>query len=180
MVGVRNDATLPGMRRRTLLKAGLAGGVLLAVAGTGLALLQPARREGRLTETGRTLFTALAPAVLAGLLPAEAAARQQAVADLLPRVETAINGMPPAMQAEVDELLTIAGSSLGRLSLVGLASPWATASSEQIQSALRGMRDSSLALRQQAYHALRDLTNGGYFSDEATWAVLGYAGQRPV
>ena len=55
------------------------------------------------------------------------------------------------MQAEVDELLTIAGSSLGRLSLVGLASPWATASSEQIQSALRGMRDSSLALRQQAF-----------------------------
>jgi len=27
---------------------------------------------------------------------------------------------------------------------------------------------------------LRDLTNGGYFADESTWAVMGYAGQRPV
>lgn len=177
---VRNDATLLTMRRRSLIQVGLAGGVLLALAGTGLALVQPARREGRFTETGRTLFTALAPAVLAGLLPAEAVARRQAIEAFVPRVEVAINGMPPAMQAEVDELLTIACSSVGRVALVGLGSPWATASAEQIQSALRGMRDSSLALRQQAYHALRDLTNGGYFADESAWAVMGYAGQRPV
>lgn len=168
------------MRRRTLLKIGLAGGALLAVAGAGLALVQPARREGRLTESGRALFTALAPAVLAGLLPAEAAARQQAVQALLPRVEAAIEGMPPAMQAEVDELLTIAASGPGRWALVGLSSPWATAGSDEIQAALRGMRDSSLALRQQAYHGLRDLTNGSYFAGEATWAVLGYPGPRPV
>lgn len=180
MEQARNDATLASMRRRTLIQVGLAGGVLLALAGTGLALVQPARREGRFTETGRTLFTALAPAVLAGLLPAEPAARRQAVEAFLPRVEAAINGMPPAMQAEVDELLTIAGSSVGRLALVGLGSSWATASVEQIRSALHGMRDSSLAPRQQAYHALRDLTNGGYFADEATWPLLGYGGQFPV
>ena len=88
--------------------------------------------------------------------------------------------VPPAMQAEVDELLTIAGSSVGLMALVGLTTPWATATAEQIQSALRGMRDSSLAPRQQAYHALRDLTSGGYFADESTWAVMDYAGQRPV
>ncbi|MBL8314576.1 MAG: hypothetical protein JNK55_12595 [Rubrivivax sp.] len=168
------------MRRRSLMKVGLAAGALLAVAGAGLALVQPARRDGKLTETGRALFTALAPAVLAGLLPAAGGARQQAVVDLLGRIEVAIVGMPPAMQAEVDELLTIAGNSVGRLALVGLGSAWGTAGSDEVQSALRGMRDSSLALRQQAYHALRDLTNGGYFADEATWAVLGYPGQRPV
>lgn len=168
------------MRRRSLLKVGLAGGVLLAVAGAGLALIQPARRDGKFTATGRELFTALAPAVLAGLLPAEAGARQQAVADLLVRIEVAIVGMPPAMQTEVDELLTIAGNSAGRLALVGLRRSWGSAGSDEVQSALRGMRDSSLALRQQAYHALRDLTNGGYFAEEATWAVLGYPGQRPV
>lgn len=168
------------MRRRTLLQVGLTGGFVLAVAGAGLAFVRPAREEGRFTEVGRALFTALAPAVLAGLLPSDAAARQRAVEAFLPRVEEAIQGMPPAMQAEVDELLTIAGSGMGRLALVGLATPWAEARTEQIQAALAGMRDSSLALRQQAYHALRDLTNGGYFADEASWAVMGYAGQRPV
>ena len=168
------------MRRRSLLKVGLAGGVVLALAGTGLALVQPARRDGKFTEVGRALFMGLAPAVLAGLLPAETGARQQAIAGLLPRIETAIGGMPPAMQAEVDELLTIAGSTVGRMALVGLGGAWESARSDQIQAALRGMRDSSLALRQQAYHALRDLTSGSYFADESTWAMLGYNGQRPV
>jgi hypothetical protein len=178
---VRNDATLLTMRRRSLMKVGLAGGVLLALAGAGWPWCSRPAATASFTETGRTLFTALAPAVLAGLLPAEAVARRQAIEACCARVEVAINGMPPAMQAEVDELLTIAGSSVGRVALVGLGSPWATAEQPSRSSPrLRGMRDSSLALRQQAYHALRDLTNGGYFADESAWAVMGYAGQRPV
>lgn len=168
------------MRRRTLLKVGLASGALLAVAGGFLAMVQPARRDGRLTETGRAIFSSLAPAILAGLLPAEPVARRAAIDGFLARVEAAIAGMPPAMQAEVDELLTIAGSAAGRLGLVGLTSAWEAASAPQIQAALIGMRDSSLALRQQAYHALRDLTNGSYFSGESTWAVLGYPGPKAV
>ena len=38
------------------------------------------------------------------------------------------------------------------------------------------MRASRIALRQQAYHALRDLTHAAYFADAATWARLGYPG----
>ncbi len=168
------------MQRRTLLKLGLAGGALLAVAGASLALLQPARRDGKFTDTGRAIFAALAPAVLATLLPAEAAARSAAIAAYLPRVEAAIEGLPPALQAEVDELLTIAGSAPGRLALVGLRTAWAEASAAEVQGALAGMRDSSLALRQQAFHALRDLTSASYFSDAAPWAVIGYPGPRSV
>lgn len=168
------------MRRRTLVKVGLAGGALLAVAGASLALLQPARRDGRFTATGRAIFTALAPAVLATLLPADAAARNAAVAAFLPRVEAAIQGLPPALQGEVDELLTIAGSAPGRLALVGLGTAWDQASVAEVQAALAAMRDSSIALRQQAFHALRDLTSASYFSDAAPWAVIGYPGPRPI
>lgn len=168
------------MRRRTLIKLGLAGGALLAVAGATLAVLQPARREGKFTDTGRAIFTALAPAVLASLLPADAAARSAAIAAYLPRVEAAINGLPLALQGEVDELLTIAGSAPGRLALVGLRPGWAEASAAEVQGALAAMRDSSLALRQQAFHALRDLTSASYFSDAAPWAVIGYPGPRQI
>jgi hypothetical protein len=168
------------MRRRTLLKVGLATGALLAVAGGSLALLQPARRDGKFTATGSAIFTALAPAVLATLLPADAAARSAAIAAYLPRVEAAIDGLPPALQGEVDELLTIAGSAPGRLALVGLRSGWAEASAADVQAALSAMRESSLVLRQQAYHALRDLTSASYFSDAAPWAAVGYPGPRPV
>jgi hypothetical protein len=95
-------------------------------------------------------------------------------------VEAAIDGLPPALQGEVDELLTIAGSAPGRLALVGLRAGWAEASVAEVQAALASMRDSSLALRQQAFHALRDLTSASYFSDAGPWAAIGYPGPRPV
>ena len=40
------------------------------------------------------------------------------------------------------------------------------------------MRTSSLALRQQAYHALRDLTNAAYFADPQSWSAAGLS--RPA
>jgi hypothetical protein len=178
---VCNDATLLSMRRRSLMKVGLAGGVLLALAGASWPWCSRPAATGKLHRDRAHALHGTGAGCAGRLAARRGAARRQAMAEaFVPRVEEAINGMPPAMQAEVDELLTIAGSSVGRVALVGLGSPWATASAEQIQSALRGMRDSSLALRQQAYHALRDLTNGGYFADESAWAVMGYAGQRPV
>jgi hypothetical protein len=45
---------------------------------------------------------------------------------------------------------------------------------------LQGLRTSSLSLRQQVYHALRDLTNAAWFADAAAWSAIGYPGQRAV
>jgi hypothetical protein len=38
------------------------------------------------------------------------------------------------------------------------------------------MRQSGLALRQQAYLGLHEIVGGAYFSDESTWASVGYPG----
>lgn len=168
------------MKRRTLIKLGLVGGAVLAVAAGSLALIQPARRDGKLTERGRAVFAALAPAVLDDWLPAEPEARARAVQAHLGRVEVALAGLPPALQAEVDELFTVLGSTAGRLALTGLRSDWGVATPAELSAALQGMRESSLAVRQQAFHALRDLTNSSYISDAATWVALGYPGQRAV
>ncbi len=168
------------MKRRTLLKVGIITGAVLALAGGSLALIQPARRDGMLTERGRAVFAALAPAVLDSLLPQDGANRQAAIQALLGRVEATIAGMPPAMQAEVDELITLIGSAGGRLALVGLRRDWAEASAREVTAALQGLLESSLALRQQVFHALRDLTISAYMSDAAAWVTIGYPGQRPV
>jgi hypothetical protein len=42
------------------------------------------------------------------------------------------------------------------------------------------MRLSSLALKQQGYHALRDLTNAAYFSDPTAWQRMGYPGPSDI
>jgi hypothetical protein len=168
------------MQRRTLLRVGVAAGLALT-AGAGLvALLRPGRVDGRLTAEGRALFAAVARGTLAGLLPSEAAARQQALDAHLQRLEQAIAGMPPAVQAEVDELTTLAASAPGRMALIGLQRPWAEASAAEVEAALQALRHSAVGLRQQVYQALRELTNAAFFADPTSWSAMGYAGQRAI
>jgi hypothetical protein len=166
------------MQRRTLIKVGVAAGALLAVAGGTLALLQPARVGGRLAAPAQTMLAALARGVLGALWPVDAEGQATALKALAGRFEDTLEGLSPSQQAEVDELLTIAASAPGRVALFGLTRSWALASPEQVTASLQGMRLSSLALRQQAFHAMRDLINAAWFADPATWAAIGYPGPR--
>lgn len=168
------------MQRRTLIKVGVAAGALLAVAGGTLALLQPARVGGRLSEPAQGLLGALARGVLGSLWPADVAGQAAALSALAGRFESTVAGLTPGQQAEVDELLTIAVSAPGRLALFGLTSSWAQASTEQVTASLQAMRLSGLALRQQAFHAVRDLINAAWFADPGTWAAIGYPGPRAM
>jgi len=168
------------MQRRTLIKVGVATGAMLAMAGGTWALIKPGRKNGHLTSAARDLLSAVARSVLGPLLPLEPAARNRALEDHLARVQATIAGMPVPVQTEVDELLTILASAPGRLGLGGLIRDWPDAEEAAVTAALQRMRLSSLAVRQQAYHALRDLTNASYFADAATWPSIGYPGPRAL
>lgn len=168
------------MKRRTLLVVGAGVGSLLALAGGALLMLGPGLQGGRLSPAGRELFAAVARGVLGDLLPGEAAARTQALQAHLGRLDDAIGGLPPAVQREINELVTLLASAPGRLALTGLTRDWVQASDAEIRATLQRLRESSLAVRQQLYHALRNLTNGAYFADASTWPAIGYPGPRPV
>jgi len=168
------------MQRRTLIKVGVATGAMLAMAGGTWVLIKPGRKDGHLTSAGRGLLIAVAQAVLGPLLPLEPAARRRALEAHLARVQATIAGMPVPVQAEVDELLTFLASAPGRLGLAGLLRDWPDAEEASVTAALQRMRLSSLAVRQQAYHALHDLTNASYFADAATWPSIGYPGPRAL
>ena len=168
------------MKRRTLLLLGVGTGTLLALAGGTLALLSPGLVQGRLSMAGREMFSAVARGVLADLLPSEPAARIRAIQGHLQRLDDTIAGLPPALQAEINELVTLLTSMPGRLGLAGLHADWPQASEAELQAMLQDLRVSSLALRQQLYHALRNLTNAAYFADASTWQAIGYPGPNPV
>jgi hypothetical protein len=168
------------MQRRRLLQLGLASGAVFAVGGGVAVLLRPGLDDARPTPAGVAVLRAVARAVLDGTLPTEAALRDAALGAHLTRVAATVGGFPPATRAELSQLLGLLASAPGRLALAGLAADWPDASVEQIQHALQGMRTSSLALRQQSYHALRDLTNAAWFSDPSAWSALGYPGPRTL
>ncbi|MFY9514540.1 MAG: hypothetical protein WAQ05_26535, partial [Rubrivivax sp.] len=67
-----------------------------------------------------------------------------------------------------------------RTALIGLRPAWHEASLAELQTMLQDLRASRLALRQQVYHALRDLTNAAWFADAGAWAAIGYPGPMAV
>lgn len=164
------------MQRRTLLKLGLGASLTLVATGGAVVLLRPALDAGRLRSGARAVMLAVAQAVLEGVLPVESEARSAALEAHLQRLEAAIAAFPAATQRELSQLLALLSAPPGRIALAGLSADWPEAGVTQVQAALQRMRQSSLSLKQQAYHALRDLSNAAYFSDPSTWAHLSYPG----
>ena len=168
------------MQRRTLLKVGLGGSIVLTALGGGIALIRPGLDGAKLSSGGRALFEAIARAVLDGSLPADPSLQAGALRAHLARVDDAIAAFPAATRAELSQLIALLASTPGRVAIAGLSTDWAQASVAQLQASVQSMRTSSLQLRQQVYHALRDLTNAAYFSDPTTWSQLGYPGPREL
>ena len=168
------------MQRRTLLRLGVASAAVLGIVGGAAALVQAGLDQGRLSASGRGVFRAVGRAVLDASLPAEALARQSALDGLLDRVDQLTLALPPHAQHELSQLLALLASTAGRHVLAGLGQPWESATELDIQQALQGMRVSGLAVRQQTYAALHDITAAAYFSDASTWRQLGYPGPSPI
>jgi hypothetical protein len=168
------------MQRRTLLKLGASAAVAIALAGGGVALLRPGLVDGRLSNASRALMRAVALAVLDGSLPADAGARDAALAAHLDRLEATVAVFPPATRDELSRLLGLLGTAPGRFALSGLGSDWSRVGVGELQSALRGMNLSSSTTRQQVFHALRDLTNAAFYADASTWPLMGYPGPRSL
>lgn len=168
------------MQRRTLIKLGVASAALVALAGGGLALMRPGLRAGQLTSAGREVFAAVARAVLEGLLPVEPAAQATALQGHMARLDATVMAFPPAMQDELDQLITLLASSASRLLVTGLDKDWPDATTPEIGAMLQRLRSSNVTLRLQVFHALRDVTNAAYFADPGTWQAIGYPGPVAV
>lgn len=168
------------MQRRSLLKLGAGAAALLAFAGGGLALVQPGLVAGRLTPAGKGVFQAVARAVLDGSLPPTEPAARAALQAHMARLDDVLLAFPSAVQAELSQLLALLATPPGRRLLAGLSTDWADAGVDELQASFDDMRSSGIVVRQQAYHALRDLTNAAYYADASVWFQLGYPGPRAV
>ena len=162
------------------MKLGIASAAVLAVGGGAIALIEPGMRSGRLGAAGRQVFGNVARAFLDGVLPTDALQLHAALEAFLARVDTLVQALPTHAQQELSQLLALLATGAGRRTLAGLQAEWAQASVAQMQTALESMRTSSLALRQQGYLALHDITGAAYFSDRSTWSVLGYPGPMAI
>lgn len=168
------------MQRRRLLKVGIGVSALVAVAGGGIALLRPGTPEARLSVDGARVFSAVARAVLDKSLPTAQSQREAQLMAHLQRLDALIAGFPHETQRELSQLLGLLASAPGRWMLTGLRVGWAEADTAAIQNCLQQMRISQFNLRQQIYHALRDLTNAAFYASPTTWPLMGYPGPLAI
>jgi hypothetical protein len=168
---------LPNLSRRTLLKAGIAGGATL-LAAHWLYTRRPASsapdaRHVALDANARVIVAAIVPVLLDGALPAgDAAARDEVVIG----VDTAIAGLPPAARKELDQLFSLLAFAPTRSLVAGVWSPWPEASPAAIATFLAQWRDSRFLLLRSAYAALHQLVMAAWYGNERAWPAIGYPG----
>lgn len=170
-----------GTSRRTFLKAGglaalalAAGGALYRMSGAGLRHTEAPHRFA-LDGEARAALHAIAPAILAGALPQDAAG-EIALSRTIDDIHQAILGLPPATQEEVQDLFGLLALAPARRLLTGIAGGWEGARIDEVNGFLQDWRFHRLGLLRSAYHALHDLVLGAWYAQPASWAATGYPG----
>ncbi|OGB23035.1 MAG: hypothetical protein A3I66_08420 [Burkholderiales bacterium RIFCSPLOWO2_02_FULL_57_36] len=164
--------------RRTFLKAGLAGTIILATAGGVYRATAGRAPPGKfiLDAEGKAALGAIVGVVLQGALPADAQAIDVAIA----RTQETIAGLPLIVQKEIQDLFGLLVFAPTRRLLAGVPVRWADATPDDVTEFLQSWRMHRFAMLQSAYQALHDLILGGWYADESTWESIGYPGPMKV
>lgn len=163
--------------RRTLLRFGLGGSLLLATAGTGLAL-QPSRlRTPR--ETPKALdersFSVLA-AVVERMIPARRGFPSPAELEIAERIDAFLAAGDPAVAREFQQALLLVENGLAGFLMDGRPRPFTRLSPEAQDRALDAWRTSTWSFRRMIYRALHGLCMATYFTCPEVYAGTGYPG----
>jgi hypothetical protein len=176
---MRSPLSSAGLRvsRRTVLKAGVAGGAMLLL--TRCLYTPPSEPVDAVPATldagARAVLAAIIPVLLEGALPATSDA-PAARAETLARVEAAIAGLPPSTRKEIAELFSLLGFAPTRCLVAGVWSSWSEAAPDSVAAFLARWRDSRFVLLRSAYAALHQLVFAAWYADPRAWPATGYAG----
>jgi hypothetical protein len=163
--------------RRTFLKAGLLGAVLLAAGGSIYRTTHsPPPAPFVLGGEARAALAAIIPAILEGALPGDSNERNAAIAVTTEGVHQAILGLPLATQKEIQDLFGLLALGPARRLLTGIGGGWEQAAPAQVSAFLQDWRVHRLGLLRSAYGAMHDLVLGAWYANPSSWAAIGYPG----
>ena len=154
------------MERRSFLKRGLLGGALLLGAGWVAFPARGSFEAKWLSGRGAAVLAAVASRVVP---KADAAV-------VVGRIDASLAGAPAELRRDLGRLLLLFESGVfnGRLT------PFSWLGDEAKDRALRGWRDSDVAVKRSGYQVLRRLCLNAHYGDRATHLALGYPGPRPT
>jgi hypothetical protein len=158
--------------RRSLLKKGIFGGLLLVLGGgTGLFLFPG--REVASTPPALLSLSPRAFQVLVAFAGRVIPTGGDAVA-VAQAVDRTLSYSCGETRADIDKLLGLFENALPGLLLDGRAMPFTRLSPEGQDSVLESWRSSHLQLRRTGFQALRKLCLSSYWVQETGWKAIGY------
>jgi hypothetical protein len=170
---------LPNQTRRTLLKAGVAGGVVLVLARwlvtSNSPSDSPAARGSALDPSALAIVAAIVPVLLEGALP-DADTSVEARAEVVAGVDRAVAGLPPGSRKELEQLFALLSFAPTRCLIAGVWSSWPNAPRDSVAAFLDSWRDSRFTLLRSGYGALHQLILSSWYGNTRAWPAIGYGG----
>jgi hypothetical protein len=167
------------MNRRTFIRRGLFGGLLLAVGGSVGLVAWPSDERVH----ARRPLRALTPrqfAVLAAVSARTVTAPGADAVTIAERVDAQMALAPPEGRADFGKLLLLFENALAGFVLDARARPFTRLSPDAQDDVLADWRDSRLAVRRSGYAALRKLTQAAHYAAPEAWADIGYPGPPQI
>jgi hypothetical protein len=173
------ERKLPNSTRRTLLKAGIAGGVVLVsvrwLVTSNSPRESPSTEGSALDPSAQAIVAAIVPVLLEGALP-DTDASVEARAEVVAGVDRAVAGLPPGSRKELEQLFALLSFAPTRCLIAGVWSPWPSASRDSVAAFLDSWRDSRFTLLRSGYGALHQLILAAWYGNTKSWPAIGYGG----
>ena len=161
--------------RRSFLKVGLVGSVLLAVGGVSTLALWP----GDASVRPQRPLLVLSPSSFPVLVAAAARVLNGTTAnpvEIAHRVDATLRFTFVEARVDVDRLFGLLENALGGLLLRGSPRPFTLLDEAAQDAALTTWRDSDVGLLRGAYQALRKLCLAAHYASPDAFIEVGYAG----
>lgn len=170
--------------RRTFLKAGVAGSMLL-LAGRWLAPAAAAEAAdgpafANITTADASVLARIIPVMLSGALPQEHGQLNAAIGEIVRGVDTTIGYQPPGVRGEIHGLFGLLTRSITRVLIAGVWSSWEKASDEDVRDFLSSWHDSRIGMLRSAYVGLSNLITGSWYANPKSWGRIGYPGPPKI
>ena len=168
--------------RRTFLKAGVASVCVLILTRTlDRDVFAQDDKAGsldlkKLANKDAECIAALVPVILKGALPDDPVARQVAINEVVEAFDRTVAGLSPAIQNEVEQLLSLLTFTVTRRLVAGVSKPWSEASEGDVANFIQGWRQSRFPVLQQGYQALARLMIACWYGNPLSWGRIGYSG----
>jgi hypothetical protein len=165
--------------RRLLIKSALAVTAVGLAIGAGVVVRRGLTDTG-LTKDGRSVFRAMARAVVGMRLPDDVASRIAILDGFMTELESALLNLPAAKRHQVSLVAGMLANAPTRYLASCRWRSWDDATDDEVREAMLRMREAGTLATDATFTVMRAVTSLNFFSSRQHWSLAGYPGPMPL